>query len=105
MSLELFYTDAGSKSDDADHFDNQGNFLKKIKIVTNQRMCFYNVHLLWIQENHVMAFSISTQAIIKIAEIPTIDYQFMQVGKETLALVEKDKINVYPLPNWIKTLR
>jgi rRNA maturation protein Rpf1 len=86
-------------------FDNQGNFLKKIKIVTNQRMSFYNEHLLWIQENHVMAFSIATQAIFKIAEIPTIDYQYMQVGKETLALVEKDKINVYPLPNWIKTLR
>jgi hypothetical protein len=86
-------------------FDNQGNFLKKIKIVTNQRMSFYNEHILWIQENHVMAFSIATQAIFKIAEIPTIDYQYMQVGKETLALVEKDKINVYPLPNWIKALR
>jgi hypothetical protein len=86
-------------------FDNQGNFLRKIKIITDQRLCFYKEHLLWIQDNYVMAFSISTQAILKIAQIPSIDYHYMQVGQETLALVEKDKINVYPLPNWIKTLR
>ncbi|MEN2281537.1 hypothetical protein AAGF08_05310 [Algoriphagus sp. SE2] len=86
-------------------FDNQGNFISKIKIVTDQRMCFYKEHLLWIQNNQVMAFSISTKAILTIAQIPPRDYRYMQVGQETLALIEKDKINIYPLPNWIKSLR
>jgi hypothetical protein len=86
-------------------FDNQGNFLKKFNIITDQRMCFYREHLLWTQDNHVMAFSISTQTIFKIAQIPALEYRFMQVGQETLALVEKDKISVYPIPNWIKTLQ
>ncbi|WP_296705772.1 hypothetical protein [Algoriphagus sp.] len=86
-------------------FDNQGNFLSKINIVTDQRMCFFKEHLLWIQNNQVMAYSISTKAIIKIAQISSKDYRFMQVGQETLVLIEKDKINVYPIPNWIKSLR
>lgn len=85
-------------------FDNQANFLRKINIITDQRMCFYNEHLLWIQDEQVMAFSISTQETFKIAQIPPKDYRYMQVGQETLALVEKDKINVYRIPEWIKTL-
>lgn len=86
-------------------FDNQGNFLSKIKIITDQRMCFFKEHLLWIQKDQVMAFSISNKAIFMIAQIPPKDYKYMQVGQETLALIEKDKINIYPIPNRMKSLR
>jgi hypothetical protein len=86
-------------------FDNQGNFLKRLEILTDQRLCFFKENLLWIQDHHIMAYSMVTQTIQKSAPLPFKAYRYLQLGQESLALVGKDKIDVYPLPNWFKTLR
>ena len=85
-------------------FDNQGNFLKKLAIITNQRMCFFKEHMLWIQDNQIMAFSITNQELMNLGPTPASDYAYLQLGKEVLALVGNQKIELYLIPISIKNL-
>lgn len=86
-------------------FDNQGNFMKKVAITTNQRMCFYKEHLLWVEGNQIKATSISSsQSILTIGELPSSEYKYLQIGQEVLAAVQKELIEVYPIPYWIRNL-
>lgn len=86
-------------------FDNQGNLIKKIKMVLNQKMCFYNEYLLWTEEGFLMSISIKSQAIFKIAPIENLEPETIQIGQNRLALVQRGRIILYELPNWLKSLR
>lgn len=86
-------------------FDNQGNLIRKISLNIDQKLCFYKEYLFWIQEDYLMAFSLSTQAIFKMAQLPSRDINYLQIGQNRMAFIEKDKIVLYPLPFWIKNLR
>lgn len=86
-------------------FDNQGNLIKKIKMVLNQKMCFHNEYLLWTEEGFLMSISIKSQAIFKIAPIENLEPETIQIGQNRLALVQRGRIILYELPNWLKSLR
>ncbi|MDG1277462.1 MAG: hypothetical protein P8O16_09290 [Algoriphagus sp.] len=86
-------------------FDNQGNLIKMIKMVLNQKMCFYNEYLLWTEEGFLMSISIKSQAIFKIAPIKNLEPETIQIGQNRLALIQKNKVILYELPNWLKSLR
>lgn len=86
-------------------FDNQGNLIKKIKMVLNQKMCFYNEYLLWTEEGFLMSISIKSQAIFKIAPIENLEPETIQIGQNRLALIQRGRIILYELPNWLKSLR
>jgi hypothetical protein len=86
-------------------FDNQGNLIKKIKIVLNQKMCFYNEHLLWTEDGFLMSIAIKSQAIFKIAPIANLEPEIIQIGQDRLAIIQRDRIMLYELPNWLKSLR
>lgn len=85
-------------------FDNQGNLLEKMNVKTTQRLCFYKEHLIWMEQDTLMTTSLSTGKNEKIATIHVPDFHYMQVGQERLAIVSKDYLTLYPLPDWLKIL-
>jgi hypothetical protein len=86
-------------------FDNQGNLLEKLNVKTTQRLCFYKEHLLWFEQDELMSISLSTGETQKIATIQVPDFLYMQVGQERLAIVSKDKLTLYPMPDWLKNIQ
>ncbi|MDN3202871.1 hypothetical protein [Algoriphagus sediminis] len=86
-------------------FDNQGNLIQKIKLKIDQRLCLYKEYLFWVQEDDLMVYSFSTQAIFKMAKLPNSNIKYLQMSQNRLALVEEDKIILYPLPFWIGNLK
>lgn len=85
-------------------FDNQGNLLEKMNVKTTQRLCFYKEHLIWMEQDTLMTTSLSTGKNEKIATIHVPDFHYLQVGQERLAIVSKDYLTLYPLPDWLKIL-
>lgn len=86
-------------------FDNQGNLIQKISLKIDQKLCFYKEYLFWIQGEYLMAFSLSTQAIFKMALLPNQEFEYLQIGQTRMTLIGKNKITLYPLPFWIRNLR
>lgn len=86
-------------------FDNQGNFLKKLDVKTSQRLCFYKENLLWLDENKLISTSILTGKNKELATLQVPEYKYLQVGQDRLAIVSKDKLTLYPLPDWLKNIQ
>jgi hypothetical protein len=86
-------------------FDNQGNFLKKVNIKIEQRMCFYKEHLFWIEGKNLKGYSLTSQAFIDMGELPSGNFQSVQIGQEIIAFVEQDRILVYALPERLKGIK
>lgn len=86
-------------------FDNQGNLLEKLDVKTTQRLCFYKENLLWFEQSELMSISLSTGESQKIASIQVSDLHYLQVGQERLAIVSKDKLTLYQMPDWLKNIR
>lgn len=85
-------------------FDNQGNFLKKINLQTDQRLSFYKEHLFWLEEGKIKAISLLNQEVQEMAKSPDSRGLQIQMGQEIITLISKDKITVYPFPEKIKDL-
>lgn len=85
-------------------FDNQGNFLKKINLKTDQRLSFYKEHLFWLEEGKIKAISLLNQEVQEMAKSPDSRGLQIQMGQEIITLISKDKITVYPFPEKIKNL-
>jgi hypothetical protein len=83
-------------------FDNQGNFLKKVNLKIDQRMCFYKESLFWIEGRNLKMYSLSSQAIFDMGALPSKGIQYLQIGQENMVFVEKDLISVYPLPEGLR---
>ena len=86
-------------------FDNQGNLLKKLTVKTTQRLCFYKEHMLWFEQNDLLSISLSTGETQKIATIQFPDLYYLQVGQERLAIVSKDKLTLYRMPDLLKNIQ
>ncbi len=86
-------------------FDNQGNLIQKIKLKIDQRLCLYKEYIFWVQGEDLMVYSMATKAIFKLAKLPNPEIQYLQMSQNRLALVQKDKIILYPLPFWIGNMR
>jgi hypothetical protein len=86
-------------------FDNQGNLIRKIKLMLTEKMCFYNEHLFWIENDFLMSMSIKSQEVFKVAQMDRSVSTSIQIGQDRLALIQKDKILLYESPPWIKMIR
>jgi hypothetical protein len=86
-------------------FDNQGNFLKKVAIQIEQRLCFYKEHLFWIEGTSLKMYSLATMAIFDLGKLPAADIESVQIGQEILAFMVKDGIKVYSLPEGLRRLK
>lgn len=79
-------------------FDNQGNFLQKIPVKIQQRMCFYKENLFWIEGNKLKRYSLALKKIMEVGELPSSDYLYLQIGQQVLTFIQKDRIEVFPIP-------
>ncbi|WP_111670536.1 hypothetical protein [Algoriphagus litoralis] len=86
-------------------FDNQGNFLQKVSIQIEQRMCFYKEQLFWIEGERLKMYSLATKAIFDLGKLPTSDIESIQIGQEIMTLRSEDKIKVYPIPEGMKRIK
>jgi hypothetical protein len=86
-------------------FDNQGNFLQKVNLQLNQRLCFYKENLLWIEEGRLKMYSLKSQAIFDLGILPSATIQSVQIGMGILVFQEGDLVSIYPLPAGLKELR
>lgn len=86
-------------------FDNQGNYLKKVNLQIDQRMCFYKESLFWVEGSNLKMYSLASQAIFDWGSLPSKDINYLAIGQEIIAFVEKDIITIYPLPEWLKQLK
>lgn len=85
-------------------FDNQGNLMRKIDLKGINKLCYYNDHLLWIEQQNLMALSLSSNEILTIAQLAD-SASYIQIGQERLAIVAKDKVSLFSTPDWIKSLK
>lgn len=86
-------------------FDNQGNFLKKVNLQINQRMCFFKERLFWIEGKNLKMYSLTNQSILDMGPLPSTDIQYLVIGQGIIGFVEKDIIKVFPLPEVLKKLK
>lgn len=86
-------------------FDNQGNLLKKLDVKTNQRLCFYKEHLIWLDQDRLISTSISTGENKELATLQISDFKYLQVGQGRLAIISKDKLTLYHLPDWLEKIQ
>lgn len=85
-------------------FDNQGNLMRKIDLTGINKLCYYKEHLLWIEKDHLMAMSLSTNEVRPLAQLDDSEASYLQIGQERLAIVSKDTISLYSTPSWLKSL-
>lgn len=86
-------------------FDNQGNFLKKVDVLIEQRLCFYKEHLFWIEGQSLKMYSLASKAIFDLGKLPSPDIESVQIGQGIMAFRAKDEIKVYSLPEGLKRLK
>ncbi len=86
-------------------FDNQGNFLKKVNLKIDQRLCFYNESLFWVEGRNLKMCSLKSQAIFDLGILPYKDILYLQIGTENMVLVKKDLISVYPVPEGLRRMK
>lgn len=86
-------------------FDNQGNLMRKVDVTGMNKLCYYKEHLLWLEEDNLMAISLSTNVISTLAQIDDSEASFLQIGQERLAIVSKDKVSIYITPDWLRYLK
>jgi hypothetical protein len=86
-------------------FDNQGNFIQKVDLQIDQRMCFYKEHLFWVDGENLKMYAISSMAVTDLGLIPATGIETVQIGREIITFVEKGRILVYALPVELKRLK
>lgn len=86
-------------------FDNQGNFIKKLNIQNSGRLCFFQRHLYWIEEDTLWKISIDTDKKSPLYKLKENTWTELQIGQEKLALYGSKLIEIYQLPEKIKTLK
>ena len=61
-------------------FDNQGNFLQKVAIKIEQRLCFYKEHLFWIEGPSLKMYSLATKGIFDLGKLPESEIESIQIS-------------------------
>lgn len=85
-------------------FDNQGNFLQKVNLKIDQRLCFYRENLFWVERNKLKMYSLGLKAIFNVGTLPTNDVLYLQIGQDMITFVKEDRIEIYPLPEGLKII-
>ena len=86
-------------------FDNQGNFIRKVNLKIDQRMCFYKEYLFWIEEKKLKMYSITLEAIFDAGILPESDIEYLSIGQDIMIFVKKDVMKIYPLPDGLARMR
>jgi hypothetical protein len=85
--------------------DNQGNFIRKVNLQIDQRMCFYKENLFWIEKKKLMMYNITLEAIFDLGILPEDDIEYVSIGRDIMVFAKKDLIKIYPLPDGLGRMR
>ncbi|UZD24308.1 hypothetical protein [Algoriphagus halophytocola] len=85
-------------------FDNQANLMGKLNLSGVSKLCYYQEHLLWIQDNELKAMDLGTQSISTLAKVAEPKARYIQIGQEILSIVTSEKVYVYQIPDWLKAI-
>jgi hypothetical protein len=86
-------------------FDNQGNFIRKVNLQIDQRMCFYKENLFWIANNKLMMYNITLEAIFDMGILPEEEIDYLAIGRDILVFAKKNIVKIYPLPDGLGRMR
>lgn len=86
-------------------FDNQGNLMRKVEVKGINKLCYYQEHLLWIEQGKLLAISLTGKGISTLAQLDNAQATYLQIGQERLAIVSNEKATLYATPNWLKSLK
>ncbi len=86
-------------------FDNQANLIRTLAVKKNQKMCFYNEHLLWIEGEGIQIQSIVSSEVVRSISLPVSHADYLQVSQENLAVISRNRITLFALPEWLKKIR
>lgn len=86
-------------------FDNQGNLIRQINLKQVPNLCLYKDYLLWVENNHLNTYCLSTKAIFKLFEVNDSKAPKVVAGNTKLLLVEEDKVKIYNMPTLLKNLK
>jgi hypothetical protein len=86
-------------------FDNQANFIQKLPIRINQRLCIYKDRIFWIDQNNLKSYSIRTQEESDLGKLPIAQASSIQIGQEILIFQTSSDLQIYELPEALKNLK
>jgi len=86
-------------------FDNQANFLQKVDLKIDQRLCFYRENLFWVEGNILKRYSLFEKEVFDVGILPTTNFQFLQIGQEILTLIQNDRIEIFSIPEEFKSVK
>lgn len=86
-------------------FDNQANFIQKLPIRVNQRLCIYKDRIFWIENGSLKSYSIRTLEEFDLGKLPVDQASTIQIGQEILVIQTPSELQVFKLPQTLKNLK
>lgn len=86
-------------------FDNQANYIQKLPIRVNQRLCFYKDQIFWVENGSLKSYSIPTQEEFDLGKLPVDQASAIQIGQEILVIQTPSELQVLKLPQTLKNLK
>ena len=83
-------------------FDNQGNFIKKFDLKNQERLCYFQEQLLWLEDGFIWTLNLQTLEKRPAIQIPNAEFEGIQIGQEFMTLTHKNRIQVYRVPQELK---
>lgn len=86
-------------------FDNQANFIQKLPIRVNQRLCFYKERIFWIENGNLKSYSIRNLEEFDLGKLSVDQASAVQIGQEILVIQTTSDLQVFKLPQKLKNLK
>ncbi|SFN69260.1 hypothetical protein SAMN04488519_101372 [Algoriphagus ornithinivorans] len=83
-------------------FDNQGNFIKKFDLKNQERLCYFQEQLLWLEDGFIWTLNLQTLEKRPAVQIPNAEFEGIQIGQEFMTLTHKNRIQVFRVPQELK---
>ncbi len=86
-------------------FDNQANFIQKLPIRVNQRLCFYKDRIFWIEDTFLKSISLRSFEVTEHGKVPIENATSIQIGQEIIVFQTDTELQVFDFPQELKNLK
>ena len=86
-------------------FDNQANFIQKLPIRVNQRLCFYKDRIFWIEDTFLKSISLRSFEVAEHGKVPIENATSIQIGQEIIVFQTDTELQVFDFPQELKNLK
>lgn len=83
--------------------DNQANLLQKIEIPSMQRISVFREMIFWIENQKLLSYDINSAQEYNWGEIPLKNTQFIHFGQEILIFQSPSELQIFQIPQDLKT--